>query len=798
MIESPSARLLHASSQSDAALRHLLLSFPDLDASASGAEALNRLIEGAAHHLLAPRHPGAILTVGEVVDAIRSMTGLTYEATEVIAALVRLEKAGYIAFRHDEKRAFVVNERRYRELCSDAGYRADRLAAVRKEWTDDLLLRHDLNATQIAALWASLERFIAVLMNTYAAEAAAFLYQTAGAHERFSEVVGQRAPQIAEVAPEGLYEVARVEFPRFVETPSAARTEYLVHCLRGAFVFHMLSLDPAASELVRENVSEKTLYLDTNVVFRLLGFDGPTLAYGPLAVVEMSKALRCRLLVAEETVHEFLRRLRTEVRTLRQNPISKETSQRLIAEHRGDEFSFMRAYYRQFLDGRVRTVEQFERKYSNVSQLLRGYGIEIDENAEIDEDDEKSDAFLDTRSAFNMWTSDSRHPDAVAHDAFILMMMRELRGRRDKRASEAKAWFLTYDRALTSYSVHKAGSDHLPVVMLADDWLQIARPFLPRTDEYDQSFIAMLRFPVAFDDPSVVKLNEMVEALQRLDTMKDLPAPVIAGMVSDGAMLTRIRLAQDEKAVQRLVEVESATYAKEQEAQVERLSQTNRVLGERVGQLEHVNSELRHQSDIVTGTATAVTQQRDEVAAKLDQLQQSVPTQLELARQDAERASEARFEQRLRDTEARLRAEAWTLVRRVVCGAAAVVLLVAVGMLLWLRPASRDPLALAFLTLGLALAWYALYEYGRRGRTGGLISTLADVAGVAGVIVLVLQAMGMLPTDMRSRDPQPGSEPSSASTPATPATPASPPPADTSPAPIPARTAAGEQPPVGQ
>lgn len=729
----------------DNAKRHLLLSFPDLDASASGPDAVDHLIEGAIHHLLSTRAPGAILTVGEVVDAIRSMAGLHYEAAEVTASLSRLETASRVTFTNVEKRAFVFSERRYRELCQDAAYRAQRLSVVRQEWGDDLSRRHpELTSDQADALWAALDLFTAQLVGTFAAEAAAFLYQAEGAHERFREVLDQRLPQIASIAPPDLRGVAEDELRRFFENTSAARTDYLANRMRASFVFHLLSLDPEASELVRENVSEKTLYLDTNFVIRLLGFDGPTLAYSPLAVLQMSKALNCRLVVAEETVHEFLRRLRQEVKEVRRNPISQEQFQRLVAAHPGDEFAFMQAYYRELLAGKVKTPGQFERKYSTVDVLLREYGIEVDADAEVDDEDLKSPEFLDLQSAFNQWTKSQRHPDNVAHDAFMVMLMRELRGRRDKRASTVRVWFLTYDRSLTSFSSRCAGPDQLPVVMLADDWIQIARPFLPRTAEYDASFVSLLRFPVAFEDPSVIKLSEMLEAVEKLDRFKDVPGPVMGAMVSDAAMLTRIRQARDEKTVAAIIEVEAAKYARTQEEQVARLAQQNAELSDRVGQLETITGEQREKNNQATDVAMTVTRERDAAVAAFETLNRDLPARLEAARRDGQRESDDRWSQKIASVEDRMRGEMERRTRVFLCAVGWITqIAIAVGMFMRV-PAARTGLGLVLLILTFALGTYALAVYARHGRDGNALSKSADWTGVISLLLLLAQALGLL------------------------------------------------------
>jgi hypothetical protein len=234
-----------------------------------------------------------------------------------------------VQFRHAEKRAFIFSEKRHAELDADLVYREERDDAMRKEWFDELRLRHALDDDQLQTLWMALDEFIARLMNTYAAEAAAFLYQADGGRGRFESAVAHRIPQVAEVVGEDLVDVAVTEFTRFFDQASAARTDYIAHRLRSAFVFHLLNLDPGASQLIQEHVSGKMFYLDTNFIFRLFGFDGPTEAYGPQAALQMANALKCNLVVAAETEHEFIRRLRSEMKEIRKHAITQETLQRV-------------------------------------------------------------------------------------------------------------------------------------------------------------------------------------------------------------------------------------------------------------------------------------------------------------------------------------------------------------------------------------------------------------------------------------------------------------------------------------
>jgi hypothetical protein len=727
----------------DAARRHLLLSFPALEAGASGPEVVCRLMEAAIHRVLQGKAANSLLTVEDVRATIRSMTGLQYDSAEVIAALTRLEAQGHVGFKHAERRAFVFSEKRQHELNGDLAYRQERMEAVRKEWVEDVRLRHGLTDEQLTPLWIALDEFIARLMNTYAAEAAAFLYQAEHGTERFADVLSQRLPRVSDVVGPDLVDVAQPEFKRFFDQATAARTDYLVHRLRSAFHFHLLNIDPGASQLVQEHVSDKVFYLDTNFLFRLLGFDGPTEAYAPQAAVEMCRALKCTLLVAGETLGEFVRRLRAEMKSIRQYAVTQETLQRVAANQPGDEYAFMRAYYAEVLSGKVRTADQFENKYTNLKSILSQYGIRIDEDAELTEEEVRSDSFLDMVSRLKGSLNFERHPDSLEHDVFLLRMVRAKRGKRDRGAGSIKLWILTYDRTLTRFSVRESTADALPACLLADDWLQIARPFLPRTADYDRSFVSMLQHPLAFEGVDVVPLADMAQALHRLDALRDTPAPVLAAMVSDSAMLERVRSARDQTEVKKLVESEAIKFASQMEQEKQRLTQHSRELVDRVEQMEKVVGTLRERLTDSSGTVTQRTRERDEARTALARLEEQVPNEVSKAREEAEREAENRLTARVNEAVAqalqarsdadrtRLRKLGWYAVGALVIAATIRMMIVA--------PAAHEGFGLPVSLSVILATGYACYVYAEKGWSHDSGSRIANVLGVIGFVLFALQ-----------------------------------------------------------
>jgi hypothetical protein len=413
----------------------------------------------------------------------------------------------------------------------------------------------------------------------------------------------------------------------------------------------------------------------------------------------------------------------------------REPTQRVIAQQPGDEYAFMRAFYTEVLNGQVRSADQFQNKYTNLKLLLEHYGIAIDANAEISDEDAGRPAFLDLISRLRSSLRFERHPDSLAHDAFLLTLIREQRGKRDKGAGSVKTWILTYDRTLTRFDVRESSDETLPVCLLADDWLQIARPFLPRTDDYDRSFVAMLRHPLVAEAGNLVPLAEMAEALQRLDAVRDTPAPVLAAMVSDATMMQRVRAARDQEAVRVLVDTEAVKYAKHLEDIQGRIVQQNRELTERVERVEKLAADFKEKLAETGGQVTGVTRERDEAKAILQREQDKFPTLIEeardQARSDANKAIELKIDAAVRD--ALLKRE--TLGRRrLTCGVVASVLTIIVVGSLWKYPSARSVPGIALAIPVLAVTWYAAYVWAKHGVTDRAQTKVAEVASIVALL----------------------------------------------------------------
>ena len=629
-------------------LRHLLLTFPELEVRHDGRDVVDELVKGAIHAIQAERGRSSILLLTEVVARIRTLADLTYEPAEIHAALQRLQTSDFLRFTSPGNDSFIADSQGSRDVASTLAERTARDERVHVRWSEHLASAYTIDEEEVLILSERFNTFLADVVHFHAAEAAAFLY--IGDDEgqaRFFERLDSRLPAATVDLDDRLVRVAETAFRDFFRNPDPDFRDYVADRLQVAFYYHLLSIDPAGSEFVRDNLADKVLYLDTNFIYRLLGLHGPAYAYSPAAVADISRQLGFTLRVTRETVNEYLRSLRAEVHRLRSYPVTRESYVQVLAENPGDHLSFMQAFYKLFMSGRVKGPDEFEHRYTSITQLLDEWGVEI-EDVELTDAERDTDVFRDRFSDLNNWHNQQKPIESIDHDVFLAQTVRRCRGPVDESASAVKYWLLTYDRKLAKYSVYHATSDQLPFCLMADDWLQITRPFLPRTDDYQNAFCALLDNPALYPSEPAVPFEHMAEAMHRLERYRELPMPVVASMVAGGEFVRKLRAASSRVQEAQVIELAAAEAAQLAIEENETLKTAVSELTDRFAGLE----ERLHASVTQLGR---VSEERDEAERQAGNLRAALTTQEAALTTQGERDREER---------ARLEAEFQNSIRR--------------------------------------------------------------------------------------------------------------------------------------
>jgi hypothetical protein len=366
--------------------------------------------------------------------------------------------------------------------------------------------------------------------------------------------------------------VRTAAFRLFVREPSLSQREFLGRLLNTGFYATVLSLDPRAQELARQEASGTVLYFDTNFLYGLLGVGGASEAFAAKRLVELCRELGMSLRVSPWTVDE----LRTSIAKSRHDVGKVQNTRRaaaVMAQLSGEK-GFAPAYWRELRDQGT-DADSFFGKFDHFSRFLEAYGIE--EHPEgYQEIEEEAAAVRDYTSPLEgMYGPGARPRVVLEHKAKMRLLVEWLRSQtRPAGYSEVRYWFVTESTSLPTYArlpVDDVVRPQYPFCVLSSTWAQIVRAMVPRTADLDQVLVGLLASPyVGYKSAATGDQQVALERVAaRMDSLEDVPPSVAIAVVTDRAMASKIGQEVDEAAVRRLVQDAISTKAAELEAQIQ-------------------------------------------------------------------------------------------------------------------------------------------------------------------------------------------------------------------------------------
>lgn len=252
---------------------------------------------------------------------------------------------------------------------------------------------------------------------------------------------------------------------------------FLYSVTQNLVCINILNFDPDCQSLEKEAFSTKTLFLDTNVLIALLC---PTQWMHKVAenVVSLSQLLGAKCIVTKRTYQEYL----------------------VMLEEANSIYMKWKAPYRLFenADNEFLSSFWFEKK-TTPSQSWRGYyyrmkqiesvlkKLKIDYYTNPSDEVTKSPEYEFVKNAVNKcYQSVKRKKKSLKvreHDAFHMLLIRELREKDEKPLLGPNQWFVTGDESLlcvdNKINSLSAYLDKDPSSMICDLWLEMIMPFLP-------------------------------------------------------------------------------------------------------------------------------------------------------------------------------------------------------------------------------------------------------------------------------------------------------------------------------
>jgi hypothetical protein len=600
---------------------------------------------------------GTIASLLECRKAFVDCWGLEVEVDELKPIIDTLVATGQAERRGKEIRlapdVLAMLESRAREW-----QRAEERAL--REWELDVLRKWPGSDTnEIEQLQSDLRDWLHLIIRRHGADAAMMLYpEDDRARRLLDDIEGYGFNSLPE-RDERLRMIREEALPAFIRTPTPDQRRFLASLLNIGFYMTVLTIDPTAKGLVKEQLAGHRMYIDTNFLYAVIGGASPDEVYSARRLIQMSRELGLEFAVTPWTMEEMRTSIASSRREIEHQKtfVRPELSETMLRTS-GDK-GFNRLFWQVYKQSKTKPKDVFDR-LEHFDQELERFGIkEIDEGCKaIDQQEER---VRDYSSLLNSerWPY-QKEWIVLEHDAKSRLLVERLRGAGKLRFSNARYWFLTYDATLPRFAsrVPDNGDQvpELPFCVSPSAWVQIVRALTPRTDDFDRTVVDLLTSPFVGYRTAV---NPVVvqEVVGRMDHFEDASPELALTVLTDTAKVREIEKAVATENQDSVIAAVGAAYnakAREMEDAITASAEhASRAEGERRAaetRASDVEAALTRSAEEASAREQSIQAERDRWATERQQ------SEMELRRMGEERDKAAQtLEQHQQEAAARRR-----------------------------------------------------------------------------------------------------------------------------------------------
>jgi hypothetical protein len=255
---------------------------------------------------------------------------------------------------------------------------------------------------------------------------------------------------------------------------------FLFHLNENLVCMQVLNLDPECQALEKEAFAKKNLLVDTNVIIALLC---PSSRQHRLSreLVSLSRQVGARMLVTERTLMEFTK-------------VLNDSNNLMAGVKPSTPLRFLEAVDEEFIasfaiEKKSHPHEKWQGYYLRMqhvkSALRSNYGIEVfsEDRPAILEQPYFSEIAAKVSDCFKKARGKAKKKEVAEHDAYHLILVRELSKENSPTMVGPSHWFLSNDQTLAYVEPllrTKLGDGKEISALVSDIWLQMIEPFLSR------------------------------------------------------------------------------------------------------------------------------------------------------------------------------------------------------------------------------------------------------------------------------------------------------------------------------
>jgi len=353
----------------------------------------------------------------------------------------------------------------------------------------------------------------------------------------------------------------------------AERAKFVVQLADGAFAYFALNASPEIARTLQQNLSSLTLFLDTNFLFGILDLHVNPLVQASQELIEIINinALPFSLRYHPETEREMRRTVDAISSGLRGRTWPQAISRAAVQSKTtsGLELRFHERNAETQVD-----PDLFFQPYLHIDVMLKAKDILPEDTSRDPTGNQwltEYQRYLETRRPEKPQTS-------ILHDAALLDSVHSLR-KQAKSSLEAGALCITCDYRLYRFDWEESERRGVqPVMVLPNLFLQLLRPFVPPSWDFDKTFAETFAIPEfrTIDSRSSRATSRL---LALLATYQDFPEATATSMLANDMLLGRLREIQDPATFE--AQVESAIIAENTELLEDKVELERQIAEER-------------------------------------------------------------------------------------------------------------------------------------------------------------------------------------------------------------------------
>lgn len=493
----------------------------------------------------------------QVAEALNSMFGLSFSERQTQPAVDRLVADRRLLLDRRTK-IFSLAPNIRAEVEAQIKEAAELERQVRDEWLTSVDTEGLLSDKAKDELWRALRAYMAKAFQRHGVETIQLLdprrTDTGNNRGGLSSLLEQ---SVNETCHEMSKDAAMEHIPHFFVDAPPRRAKYVAQLLDGTFTYFALTVDQATSAYLREGISPLLLFLDTNFIFGALNLHLNPFNEVAREIIDTihKHTLPYKLYFHDETLLELRRVVGAVAGRLKGRHWTQALSRAALKSGllTGLELKFHELNSESIIDPGV-----YLSKYEHIEELLEELGItrypypsDPDEklNAERHELVAEYKHFVDARRPLK-----PREYAALNHDIAVLQTVKQLR-RRGSSILDRGAFFLTVDYLLYKFDWESRRlTNDVGLVILANQFMQLLRPFVPTTTNSDQHFMEIFAAPefrTAISDYTTTTSK----VLSYISSYSDISEKTAVRILTDELLMRQLReVDEDSEEFQKIID----------------------------------------------------------------------------------------------------------------------------------------------------------------------------------------------------------------------------------------------------